>query len=55
MNKGFSLIEVIVYTGLLSMLIVGVFSSVLSFVYMSVEKETVKDEDYELLIENYHE
>ena len=55
MNKGFSLIEIIVYTGLLSLLMVGVFSSTLSYVYDSMNKPTFTTDHYEQLIENYHE
>lgn len=54
-NKGFSLIEIIVYVSLLSLLMVGIFSSILSFVYSSMSKPVISDGDYELLIKNYHE
>ncbi|MEK7213591.1 MAG: prepilin-type N-terminal cleavage/methylation domain-containing protein [Patescibacteria group bacterium] len=53
MKKGFSLIETIVYVSLLSLLLLGVFSSILSFTYS--KKEQINQNDYELLIENYHE
>lgn len=55
MNKGFSLIEIIVYISLLSLLMIGVFSSVLSYVYSAMKRPTLTAEHYELLIENYHE
>lgn len=55
MNRGFSLIEIIVYIALLALLIVGVSSSILSFVYSSMNRPAFSVENYELLIENYHE
>jgi len=54
-NKGFSLIEIIVYISLLSLLMIGIFSSILSFVYSSMSRPTFSERDYELLIKNYHE
>lgn len=53
MNKGFSLIEIIIYISLLSILLLGVFSSVMSLTY--IKKPQINQSDYELLIENYHE
>lgn len=53
MKNGFSLIETIVYISLLSLLLLGVFSSILSFTYS--KRELIDQNDYEFLIENYHE
>ncbi|HEY9583759.1 MAG TPA: prepilin-type N-terminal cleavage/methylation domain-containing protein [Candidatus Paceibacterota bacterium] len=55
MNKGFSLIEIIIYIALLSLLLLGVFSSVLGWVYKSMEKPVFSDGDYQILIKNFHE
>ena len=52
-NNGFSLIEIIIYISLLSFLILGVFSSIMSLVYF--ERPLIDQDDYGLLIENYHE
>ncbi len=53
MNKGFSLIETIVYVSLLAIIIIGVFSSLMSSIY--TKKPLITKDDYELLIENFHE
>lgn len=55
MNKGFSLIEIIINISLLSILMIGVFSSVLDSAYSSVKRPTFTDADYEILIKNFHE
>ncbi len=52
MNRGFSLIEIIVYMGLLSLLILGIFSTTTSPIY---DKPQFQESDYELLIKNFHE
>ena len=54
MNKGFSLIEIIMYISLLSILIIGVFSLILSSFYNQAGKSPIKSVDYEILIKNYH-
>lgn len=55
MNKGFSLIEIIMYISLLSLLTIGVFSSVLSSVNSQIKRPVFIDADYQLLIKNFHE
>ncbi len=55
MNKGFSLIEVVMYISLLSLLIVGVFSSLLSSIYFTQKTPVFVKENYDLLIKNFHE
>ncbi len=55
MNKAFSLIEIIVYISLLSLLLIGVFSSVLGSVYMGMNNKSFTEGDYEELIKNFHE
>jgi type II secretory pathway pseudopilin PulG len=55
MNKGFSLIEIIIYISLVSLLMMGVFSSVLGSVYGQMKKPSFTEEDYKNLIKNYHE
>ena len=51
-NTGLSLVEIIVYMGLLSLLMLGIFSTISSPIY---DRPLYTDEDYQLLIENYHE
>jgi type II secretory pathway component PulJ len=55
MNKGFSLIETILYISLLSMLILGVFSSIVGNLYTQQKRPILKDEDYKILIKNFHD
>lgn len=55
MNKGFSLIEIVVYISLLSILMIGVFSSVLSSIYTKMKKPSFTETHYQELIQNYHE
>jgi prepilin-type N-terminal cleavage/methylation domain-containing protein len=55
MKNGFTLIEIIVYISLLSVLIVGVFSSVFGEIFMFTNKPKISNDNYELLIENFHE
>lgn len=52
MNKGLSLVEIIVYMALLSLLMLGIFSTISSPIY---DKPMYGEGDYQLLIENYHE
>ena len=54
-ESGFSLIEVVVYTTLLSFIILGIFSSLFSYLNFSLYKPTISEDDYELLIKNFHE
>lgn len=55
MNKGFSLIETILYISLLSLILMGIFSSLVS--YMQSKKALIpfSESDYQFLIKNYHE
>lgn len=55
MSKGLTLVETIIYISLLSILVVGIFSSVFSEIYMSTNKPKISDTDYQNLIENFHE
>ncbi|MDQ5893665.1 MAG: hypothetical protein QG640_677 [Patescibacteria group bacterium] len=55
MNKGFTLIEIIIYVSLLSLLMMSIFSSATAFVYNSMNQPAITPVNYELLIENYHE
>jgi hypothetical protein len=55
MNKGFLLIETILYISLLSMLILGVFSSIVGTLYTQQKRPILKDEDYKILIKNFHD
>lgn len=54
-NKGFSLIEVIVYIFLLSVLMIGVFSSTFGSIHYFSKKPNLTDKDYQMLIKNDHE
>lgn len=54
MNKGFSLIETILYVSLLSLILVGIFSSILSYMHSKEVTTPFSEEDYQLLISNYH-
>jgi Tfp pilus assembly protein PilE len=55
MNKGITLIETIIYIALVSLLMVGVISSV--YMLMSSEGRTAGSREYEqkLILERYHE
>lgn len=55
MNKGITLIETLIYVTLVSLLMVGVISSV--YMLMSSEGRTasVREHEQELILENYHE
>jgi prepilin-type N-terminal cleavage/methylation domain-containing protein len=55
MNKGFTLIETLVYISLVSILMVGVFSLIVDFIYSSSNKKDFTEIDYQILIENFHE
>jgi type II secretory pathway pseudopilin PulG len=55
MKKGFSILELIVYISLVSVLMTGVFSLVLSYVRSGTNHSDFTDADYEKLIKNYHE
>ncbi len=55
MNKGFSLIEIIVYIGLLSVLMTGVFYSVTGLTLNQIGDPVYSEDDYKTLIKNLHE
>jgi prepilin-type N-terminal cleavage/methylation domain-containing protein len=55
MNKGFSLIEIVVYISLLSILMTGIFSFTLSSIYIKIKKPSFTELDYQELNQNYHE
>jgi prepilin-type N-terminal cleavage/methylation domain-containing protein len=52
--KGFTLIETIIYLALLSILVTGIFGAILSEINRQKEPN-FSQEDYEMLIKNYHE
>ena len=54
-NKGFTLIEIILYITLLSFIIMSIFSVLLNFLHQSLYKKQISNSDYELLIKNFHE
>ncbi len=51
---GFTLIEIILYISLLSILMIGVFSFILPSFYIGMKKPTFSDEYHQLLIKSYH-
>ena len=55
MNKGFTLIETILYIGLLSALTLGIFSSIMGTIYLQQKKPILREEDYKILIRNFHD
>jgi hypothetical protein len=55
MKKGFSLIETIVYITLLSFILIGIISSLFSYLHQSIYKPVITDADNDLLIQNFHE
>jgi len=54
MNRGFTLIETVIYISLVSILMVGVFSLVLDFIYSSSGGEDFTEMNYQMLIEDFH-
>ncbi len=52
--SGFTLIEMIIYTSLFSILMTGVFSFTLSSFYTGVKKDAFSVTNYKSLIKNYH-
>lgn len=55
LEKGFTLIELILYISLLSIFLIGVFSSVLLWIEQSERSKNFSEVDYQLLIRNFHE
>ena len=53
--KGMTLIETLVYIALLSILMVGVFSSVYVIIYSNEKQSRVNEADTALLLKKYHE
>lgn len=53
-NKGFTILELIIYIALISILMIGVFSLIMDYVLSSSNKPEIKETDYQLLIENFH-
>ncbi len=54
MNKGFTLIELIMYICLLSILMYGVFAFLNSRINTLLRDDVISSEENELLIKNYH-
>ena len=54
-NKGFSLIETILYTTLLSFIMLGIFSTIISNLQYQINFKPFSNNDYLELIKNYHE
>ncbi len=55
MKKGFTLIELIVYISLLSLLSLGIVSMSMSFLHFSFDIRSFSISDYELLYKNMYE
>lgn len=55
MNKGFTLVEIILYVTLLSILLLGIFSVLISSIQSKNIKDHFTDSDYLLLISNFHD
>ncbi len=55
LNLGFSLIEIILYVSLLSLMMLGIFSTLISSIQLKNLAKTISDEDYKLLVSNFHE
>ncbi len=55
MNKGITLIETLVYIALLSLLMVGVISSVYMLIGSEERAASQSEHEQELLLEKYHE
>lgn len=55
MNRGFTLIETILYISLLSVLMWGIFSSIMGIIYLQQKKPILREEDYKILIRNFHD
>lgn len=53
--KGATLIETLIYIALLSLLIVGVFSSVYVVTSSGERQNRISEQDELLLLKNYHE
>lgn len=54
-NQGFTLIETILYTALLSIIMLGIFSSIMNFLQFKINSKAFSEEEYDLLIINFHE
>jgi type II secretory pathway pseudopilin PulG len=55
MNKGFTLIETMLYVTLLSFIMMGVFSSLFIYLNSAINQPLFSKDDYSLLIESYYE
>ncbi len=55
MQKGFTLIETIIYIALLSIILSGIFSSLFGFLNSKINTRDISQSDYELLISNFYE
>ncbi len=53
MNKGNTLIETLIYISLLSILMMGVFSSIYSIIYLENRSIKINEKDNSLLLENF--
>ncbi len=55
MNKGFTLIETIVYLSLFSIVMFGIFIIINNDLNFKLNKRDFSIENYEMLIKNFHE
>lgn len=55
MRKGLSLVETILYISLLSMILINIFYSLLFYIQSKISSREFSDENYNKLIENFHE
>jgi type II secretory pathway pseudopilin PulG len=55
MNRGMTLIETIIYISLLSILILGVFSSIMFSISNMNKDVNFSEDNYDLLIQNFYE
>ncbi len=53
-NKGFTLIEIIIYISLLSIVIMGFFATVMGMMNDNSSSNHISPTDYEKLIKYYH-
>jgi type II secretory pathway component PulJ len=55
LNRAFSLIEIILYVSLLSLIMIGIFSTLVSSIQSKHTTVPISEDSYRLLIQNFHE